>query len=128
MFAGFVHYFVKAKTESEFCLLREDDRFWLHKSIEMIQRARTGDGLKRTQKDFVKADLIIVHIQRDRNKFRECTRKRELLEKARKENLELRSQSVVFENVWLSGTLLSFVALWPGEINIGQPADPDPSY
>jgi hypothetical protein len=63
MFACYVHYLVKAKTGAEFCLLRDNYRFWVHDAIRKIQSSGTGDGLKRAQNQFNKAGLTIVYIE-----------------------------------------------------------------
>jgi hypothetical protein len=63
VFAVFVPYLVKAKTEAEFLLLREDYRFQVHKSIDLVNRARTGDGLKRAENEFAELVLLLSIFQ-----------------------------------------------------------------
>jgi hypothetical protein len=62
VFAVFVHFLVKVKTQPEFLLMIEYYRLPVHQSIESVNHSRTGDGLKRAQREFAKAGLLVVYV------------------------------------------------------------------
>jgi hypothetical protein len=69
VFAVFVHFLVKVETQAELSLLLEYYRLPLHQSIERVDQSRTGDGLKRAQREFTKAGLIVVYQAGERLPF-----------------------------------------------------------